>query len=227
MVRRLRIFADGADMATMRRIADEVDGFTTNPSLMRKVGVTDYRAFTHAVLDVACGKPVSFEVLADDEAGMERQAQALAQLGGNVYVKVPITATDGRPCAPLIERLARAGVKVNVTAVLSNGQVRDAVAALGGTGIVSVFAGRIADTGRDPRRVMNSARSRIGKAGTELLWASARQVYDVVQAEECGCDIITLTPELIAKRALLGSSLEEYSLATVRQFNRDAEGIVL
>lgn len=223
----VKIYADGADPVLMKVLARFVDGFTTNPSLMRRAGVADYQAFARQVLEAAGGKPVSFEVLADDLEGMERQARRIAAWGENVYVKIPIITSRGDSCVPLIARLAATGVKLNVTAVLSKGQVRDAVAALGGSGIVSVFAGRIADTGRDPIRVMNSARSRIGGAGVQLLWASARQIYDVVQAEECGCDIITLGPDLLAKRELLGRGLEQYSLETVRQFIKDAEGITL
>lgn len=224
----VKIFADGADLATMERLAGEVDGFTTNPSLMRKAGITDYRAFGRAVLEVVGDKPVSFEVLADDIQTMERQAHELAGWGPNVYVKVPISTTKGEACSPLIFRLALVGVKVNVTAVFSKGHVREAVEALGSSGgILSVFAGRIADTGRDPMRVMNSARTRIGASGVQLLWASARQIYDVVQAEACGCQIITLTPELLAKRALLGKDLQQYSIETIQQFNKDAEGITL
>lgn len=221
------IFCDGADLKTMAGLIDQCDGVTTNPSLLKKSGITDYRAFARAVVDIAGGLPVSFEVLADDLQTMERQAREIASWGGHIWVKVPITNTKGESCAPLISKLAAGGVTVNVTAVLSKGQVRTAVEALGERGVISVFAGRIADTGRDPVRIMNSASTRIKDKDILLLWASARQVYDVVKAEEAGCDIITLSPELIAKLPLLGSSLEEYSLETVRQFARDAEGITL
>lgn len=228
MVNGTAIYADGAELATMATISSKVHGFTTNPSLMRKAGVADYQTFARAVLAIAAGRPVSFEVLADDFAGMERQATKIAGWGSNVYVKIPIVNKYGESSAQLIGRLAAAGVKVNVTAVLSKGQVRDAVEALHGTGIVSIFAGRIADAGRDPMRAMNSARARIGRGGGSLLlWASARQVYDYLLAKRAGCDVITLSPELIQKLPMLGRDLEQYSLETVRQFSKDAEGVTL
>lgn len=223
------IYADGADLAQMETLAadDRVAGFTTNPSLMKKAGVTSYRDFAMAVLDAIGRKPVSFEVFADDFDTMERHAREIASWGPNVYVKIPVTNTAANPSYDLIWRLSRAGVKVNVTAILTAQQARIAVDSLNGTGIVSVFAGRIADTGSDPARVMRSARAKIGDSGTLLLWASAREVYNVVQAEEAGCDIITLSPDLIAKLAGFGRNLSEYSLETVRQFHRDAAGFTL
>lgn len=223
------IYADGADLAQMKALAanERVEGFTTNPTLMRKAGVTSYRDFAQSVLDVVGDRPVSFEVFADDFKTMELQAREIAGWAPNVYVKIPVTNTAGNPSYDLIWRLARSGVKVNVTALFTAQQTRIAIDSLDGTGIVSVFAGRIADTGSDPARVMRSARARIGDSGTQILWASAREVYNVVQAEEAGCDIITLSPDLIAKLEGFGRNLTEYSLETVRQFHRDAQGLEL
>ena len=225
----IAIYCDGADIAQMRAYANDhrVSGYTTNPSLMRKAGITDYRAFSDEVLGVVNGKPVSFEVFADDFESMERQAREIASWGPNVYVKIPVTNTAGNPAYDLIWRLSGAGVKVNVTALFTSLQTRRAVQSLRGTGIVSVFAGRIADTGADPARTMRSARAAIGESGTQLLWASAREVYNVRQAEDCGCDIITLSPDLIAKLDGFGRDLTEYSLDTVKQFHRDAAGLSL
>lgn len=225
------IYCDGADLATMKALAadERIEGWTTNPSLMKKAGVTNYRDFADAVLAVVKGKPVSFEVFADDFEKMERQAREIASWASNVYVKIPVTNTQANPSFDLIHRLSRSGVQVNVTAVFTADQARHAIGSLNGGGIVSVFAGRIADTGADPCRVMRSARAKIDahRYGTQLLWASAREVYNVVQAEDSGCDIITLSPELIGKLAGFGRNLTDYSLETVRQFHRDAEGYAL
>ena len=225
----ISIYCDGADLKQMVAYADDerVEGFTTNPSLCRKAGVTDYREFCLRVLDVIGDKPVSFEVFADDFPTMERQAKEIASWGKNVYVKIPVTNTQGSPSYDLIWRLAHDGIKVNVTAVFTPMQCRLAVDALDGTGILSVFAGRIADTGSDPERVMRSAKAKIGSEDTLLLWASAREVYNVKQAEGCGCDVITLAPDLIGKLSGFGRSLADYSLETVRQFHRDAAGYTL
>jgi transaldolase len=229
---KIAIYADGADLNAMAALAGKVSGFTTNPSLMAKVGILDYREFAREVLAIAAGKPVSFEVFADDFPTMRRQAHQLAELGGNVYVKVPITNTEGLSALPLVRTLTDEGVKVNVTAVMTKLQASEALAALAGCsgGIVSIFAGRIADTGRDPSRFMRSAVSAwncCGRGKQQLLWASAREVYNVVQAEEAGADIITLGPELIAKLAGFGRDLAEYSLETVKQFHLDAKGLAL
>ncbi len=223
------IYADGADLSQMKALAadERIGGFTTNPSLMRKAGVTSYREFADAVLSAVGKKPVSFEVFADDFETMEIQAREIASWGENVYVKIPVTNTQANPSYELIWRLSRAGIKLNVTAVFTALQARLAVDSLDGGGIVSVFAGRIADTGSDPARVMRSAKAKMNGSGTLLLWASAREVYNVVQAEEAGCDIITLSQDLIAKLSGFGRSLTDYSLETVRQFHRDAAGYVL
>lgn len=223
------IYADCTDLKQIGMLAADgrISGFTTNPSLMKNAGITDYRDFANRVLVATGGKPVSFEVIADDFREMERQANEIASWGKNVYVKIPVTNTLGNPAYDLIWRLAGAGVKVNVTAILTKDQVRFAIDSLRGRdSIISVFAGRIADTGRDPSRIMRLAQARIdGKV--KLLWASAREAYNVVQAEEAGCDIITLSPDLIVKLNGFGRNLAEYSLETVRQFHRDAAGLVL
>jgi transaldolase len=225
----VKLFADGADLKTMAAQAaeGEISGFTTNPALLRKSGIKDYAQFAQAVLALVHGLPVSFEVLSDDIKGIEREARQIAKWGPNVWVKVPITTSSGETCSSVIKSLSEEGITVNVTAVMSKGQIKDAVDALGEHGVVSVFAGRIADTGRDPVRMMHSAKSRIRGKNIKLLWASPRQVFDICLATEAGCDIITLTPELLAKRKLFGKSLEDFSLETVRQFYKDAEGITL
>jgi transaldolase len=226
--RKIKIFADTADLAQMRSMADlGAGGFTTNPTLMRRAGVTDYRAFAREALAIAAGRPVSFEVVSDDFGEMERQAREIASWGQNAYVKIPVTDTSGASSAWLIATLAHAGVPVNVTAVFTQEQVEDARSALswGVGGVVSVFAGRLADTGADPLSfVRDCTRFLRGpkEPRVELLWASPRQVYDVVLAERAGADIITMTPELIAKLSLLGKDPAEYSLETVRMFYADA-----
>lgn len=227
MVKGIEIYADGADLESMAVLARKVDGFTTNPSLMKKAGITDYRRFANAVLGVCMGKPVSFEVFADDFETMERQAREIASWGENIYVKIPVTNTQAKPSYDLIWRLGRSGIKVNVTAIMTAQQARIAIDSLSGHGIVSIFAGRIADTGCDPARIMRSARAVISNHKVKILWASAREAYNVVQAKEAGCDIITLSPELIAKLDGFGRDLAAYSLETVRQFYRDAEGLTL
>lgn len=225
----VKIFFDGADLEVMREMAGHkiIEGWTTNPSLMRLSGITRYADFARAVLDVADGKPVSFEVLADQHYQIERQARLIASWGPNVNVKIPITDTRGTSLMPLATRLALEGLKLNVTAVMTLEQVALAARALNGTpGIVSVFAGRIADTGVDPVMFMTMARKMISKP-TMLLWASARQSYDAVQAGNVGADIITLSKDLLLKCALVGVDLAAYSMATVKQFHDDAKGIEL
>ena len=209
-----------------------IQGFTTNPTLMRKAGVADYRAFAKEVLAAIRDKPISFEVFADDADGMRRQARELASWGDNVYVKVPVTNTRGTPMTDLIRELAGAGVKLNVTALCTLEQVRDVATALAGgaPSVISVFAGRIADTCRDPIPLMREALGicraadrASGAGGIELLWASPREVLNIAQAAEIGCDIITVTPDLLAKLALHGKELAVFSLETVQMFYRDAE----
>jgi transaldolase len=224
---RIKIFADGADVDGIEQLATDpiIAGFTTNPTLMRKSGVEDYEKFAKAVLDVVSDKPISFEVFSDDEQEMERQAQLIASWGSNVYVKIPVTDTAGRSTATVVRRLTAAGVRLNVTALLSLRQVAATVDALDGTpgAIVSVFAGRIADTGRDPVPLMSAARELIGLLPTvELLWASPRELLNIVQADAIGCHIVTVTHELLKKLPTLGRGLEEMSLDTVRMFHSDA-----
>lgn len=224
---RIKIYADGADVAATERLADDplIQGFTTNPTLMRQAGVTDYAAFVKELTSQVATKPISFEVIADDFVEMERQALALRDIADNVYVKIPITDTAGTSATPLMRRLADAGVSVNATALMTLDQVSAAADALGGgpPGVISVFAGRIADAGTDPGPVMQAARDILAPhAGLELLWASPREILNVVQADQCGCHIITLTPALLDKLRTLGRDLGEFSLATVQMFRDDA-----
>src|SRR5262245_52715534 len=204
-----------------------IAGFTTNPTLMRKAGVADYRAFAQQVLAEIRDKPISFEVFADDTANMRRQAKEIATWGANVYVKIPVTNTKGAPSTDLIRELSAGGVKLNVTAICTLEQVREVAGALAGgaPSVVSVFAGRIADTGRDPIPLMREALGicRAADRRIELLWASPREALNIAQAAELGCDIITVTPDLLAKLALYGKDLGAFSLETVQMFHRDAE----
>ena len=223
----VKIFADGADVASIRALSAKawIKGFTTNPTLMRKAGVGDYRAFARDVLDVVRDRPVSFEVLSDELEEMERQAREIATWGANVNVKIPVTNTRGESAAPLVHRLARAGVVVNVTAVFTLEQVKAIVSQLvdDTPAIISIFAGRVADTGTDPVPVMREALGIMeARPRAELLWASPREVLNVVQANDIGCHIITVTDDLLAKLPLLGRSHEEYSRDTVAMFHRDA-----
>ena len=224
---KIAIYADGADVKDMvaARDAGVVKGFTTNPTLMRKSGISDYETFAREALDSTGGMPISFEVFADDFAEMERQAKLIATWGDAVFVKIPITNTKGESAVELIRRLSAAGVKLNVTAILTLEQVQAVVDALDPDtpAIVSVFAGRIADTGRDPVPLMREAK-RIcsAKPKAELLWASPRELLNIFQAEECGCDIITCTSEILKKLAMVGKPLDELSLDTVKMFHNDA-----
>ena len=225
----IKIFADGASVTSMLEAARDprISGFTTNPTLMRKAGVADYRAFAREVLAGIRDKPISFEVFADDVAGMRRQAREIAAWGDNVYVKVPVTNTRGAATTDLVRELAAGGVKLNVTALCTLDQVREVARALAGgaPSVISVFAGRIADTGRDPIPLMREALSicRAAHRGIELLWASPREVLNIVQAAEIGCDIITVTSDLLAKLPLIGKPLDAFSLETVQMFHRDAD----
>jgi transaldolase len=224
---KIRIFADGADVRSMLKVCEQpwIRGFTTNPTLMRQAGVTDYRAFAREVLDAIRDRPISFEVLSDDFSEMERQAREIASWGDNVYVKIPVTNAEGQPSYPLIKQLTAAGLKVNVTAVFTIDQVRDAVACLqpNTPACVSVFAGRIADTGRDPIPLMAAAQALVKTVpGAQLIWASPREVLNLFHAESVGCDIITMTNDLLAKLASCGKDLSQFSLETVRMFRDDA-----
>jgi transaldolase len=223
----IKIFADGADLAGMVKMAANplIKGFTTNPTLMRKAGVTDYEAFAHAALRALPDRPISFEVFSDDFGEMEVQARHMASWGENVHVKIPITNSQGRPSLALIRRLAGLRVKQNVTAVFTLEQVADVCRAVAGRAplVVSVFAGRIADTGVDPVPLMARAKEIVADyPQAELLWASPRELLNIFQADEVGCDIITVTHDVLAKLALVGKDLDEFSLETVRMFREDA-----
>jgi transaldolase len=223
----VKIYADGADRATMLEMYANplISGFTTNPTLMRKSGVADYKAFAKEVLQQIPNRPISFEVFADDFGEMERQATEIASWGENVLVKIPITNTQGKFCGHLLRRLSRAGVRVNVTALLTLEQVREASECLadGPLAKVSVFAGRIADTGRDPVPTMAAAVELLRPyPNIELIWASPRELLNIFQADAVGCHIITATSDILRKLELVGKNLREYSLDTVKMFYEDA-----
>lgn len=224
---RVQVFADGADKASMLELYRQpyIKGFTTNPTLMRKAGVTDYERFAWEVLQEIPDRPISFEVLADDEAEMERQARKIARWVANVYVKIPVTNTRREPMYNLIRRLSGDGIQVNATAVLALDQVRHIAKALrgGAPSYISVFAGRVADTGRDPVPLMKSALELIApEPNTKLVWASPRELLNIFQADEIGCHIITVTSDVLKKVSLIGKDLHEYSLETVLMFREDA-----
>jgi transaldolase len=218
----VKIFADGADRASILELNKNpfVEGFTTNPSLLRKAGVTDYKEFALDILSVIRDKPISFEVIADDNYEMYRQALEIASWGENVYVKIPITNTEGKSTEDVIRRLDH--VNLNVTAITTIKQVRRILPSLK-KGFISIFAGRIADTGINPLPIMKSALKLINGTKIELIWASPREVFNVYQAQEIGCHVITCTPDLIKKMSLQGKDLTEYSLDTVRMFYNDAK----
>jgi transaldolase len=223
----VKIFADGADIKGMLEMAADplIAGLTTNPTLMRQAGVTDYRAFAKEVLAGITGKPISFEVFSDEFEDMERQAIEIASWGANVNVKIPITNTRGESAAPLVARLSSQGVKVNVTAMMTIDQVRAVAPALaaGAGGYVSVFAGRIADAGVDPVPIMREIVDYLAAyPGVELIWASPREVLNILQADAVGCHIITVTNALIKKMSLFGKDLRAFSLETVQMFYNDA-----
>ena len=222
----VKIFADGADINEMHKAARNpmVKGFTTNPTLCRKAGVRDYRAFAERVIHAFPNYPISFEVFSDDFTEMESQAWNIASWGENVYVKIPVCNTKGLSSGPLIRRLSEASIKVNATAILCYKQVDEVLDALSDyPAIVSIFAGRIADTGRNPVGVINHALKQRKFAAHEILWASPRQALDVYTADSLGCDIITCTNDIIAKLALEGKNLTEYSRETVQMFYDDAK----
>lgn len=225
---RVSLFCDGANLPEILDMSARpwVRGFTTNPTLMRRAGVLDYEAFARNLLRAVPDRPVSLEVFADDEAEMEWQALTLATWGANVVVKVPVTARDGAFLGPLIRRLSKAGIPLNVTAILTLEQVERVVEALTpeNPAIVSVFAGRIADTGVDPLPLMIEARRILRwRPRARLLWASPRELLNVFQSEQAGCDIITLPPELLRKLDLIGKDLTAFSQETVEMFYRDAQ----
>ncbi|HWK96683.1 MAG TPA: transaldolase [Pseudolabrys sp.] len=226
---KIKIFADGADLQSMKTLYTNpvVKGFTTNPTLMKQAGVTDYADFAHKVLAAIPDRPVSFEVFADEFDEMEAQALKIASWGSNVNIKIPVTNTKGVFTGPLISRLANRGVQVNVTAVFTLDQVEKIVAALNSDvpAIVSVFAGRIADSGIDPVPLMTKAAKLLqaSRPKAELLWASPRELLNVIQADEVGCGIITVTNDILKKLSLIGKDQDAYSLETVKMFYNDAQ----
>lgn len=225
---KVKLFADGADLAGMKEMYANplIKGFTTNPTLMRKAGVQDYKAFAHQVLEAIPDRPISFEVFADEFDAMERQAIEIASWGKNVNVKIPVTNTKRQFSGPLIEHLSKAGVMLNVTAVMSLNQVQCITECLAPDtpAIISVFAGRIADTGRDPVPVMAEAvKIMRAKPKAELIWASPRELLNVFHADSIGCHIITATNDILKKLSLVGKDLEHYSLDTVDMFYKDAQ----
>jgi transaldolase len=226
---KIKLFMDGADLRSIRNAVEKnpmIRGFTTNPTLMRKAGIGDYGAFAREAISIVGKLPISFEVFSDTFEEMEREARIIASWGGNTYIKVPVTNTAGQSAAPLIRKLSEQGVRLNVTAMLTLEQVHVVTKALNPSvpSIVSVFAGRIADTGVDPVPLMGAA-ARIlqGNKLAELLWASPRELLNVFHAEESGCHIITATPDILAKLKFVGKDLAEFSLETVKMFYDDAK----
>lgn len=224
---KVKIFADGADKQGMLDMYKKpfIKGFTTNPTLMCKVGISDYEAFAKDILRHISDYPISFEVFSDDFSEMERQARKIATWGNNVYVKIPITNTKGESSADLIHELANAGVKQNVTALMTLDQVKIARDALanGPSAYISVFAGRIADTGRDPVPLMTEAVAMLNKhPQLELIWASPRELLNIFQADQIGCHVITVTNDILNKLGNVGKDLKEFSLDTVKMFRNDA-----
>lgn len=225
---KVKLFADGADLKGMREMAANplIKGFTTNPTLMRKAGISNYRAFARDVLDAIPNRPVSFEVFADDFGEMEEQALEIASWAANVNVKIPVTNTKGEFSGSLVERLSKAGVVLNVTAVMTLDQVRSLTERLDNNtaAFISIFAGRIADTGRDPIPIMASAVELMrAKPRAELIWASPRELLNVFQADAVGCHVITATNDILKKLSLVGKDLNVYSLETVAMFYTDAQ----
>jgi transaldolase len=225
---KVKLFADGADLAAMVEMSRRpyIGGLTTNPTLMHKAGITDYRAFAHKVLAAIPDKPISFEVFSDEFDEMHRQALEIMSWGKNVYVKIPVTNTRAQPADDLIHTLASEGVKLNITAMTTIPQVQRISKALGdyASSYVSVFAGRIADTGRDPLPIMKQAMEILRPHPTqELIWASPRELFNVIQADQIGCHIITATTDVLKKLELIGKDLTAYSLDTVKMFYQDAK----
>lgn len=224
---KIKIFADGADKAGMLEMYGKpyIQGLTTNPTLMKKAGITDYKSFAREILAVIPDKPISFEVFSDDFAEMERQACEIASWGSNIYVKIPVTNTKREPSYDLVRKLSKAGVKLNVTALMTLEQVSAVAAALDKAtpSYISVFAGRIADTGRDPLPIMSKALEAMrSRPKAELIWASPRELLNIFQADDIGCHIITVTNDILKKLSLVGYDLDDYSLDTVKMFHSDA-----
>jgi transaldolase len=225
---KIQLFADGADLATMLDLYRNplIKGFTTNPTLFRRAGVTDYEQFARKALAAIPDRPLSIEVLADDLGEIEAQARYISAWAPNVIVKIPVTNTKGESCGALVSRLSEAGVRLNVTAITTLPQVRHMAECIRGaqTSYISVFAGRIADTGVDPAPVMAEAvRIMAPRPNLELIWASPRELLNIMQADSIGCHVITVTPDLLHKLKLVGKDLDEYSLETVKMFFNDAQ----
>ena len=224
---KVKLFADGAEKAGMLEMYKNplISGFTTNPTLMRKVGITDYKAFAKDILTIIKDRPISFEVFSDEFPEMERQAMDISSWGSNVNVKIPITNTKAQSCINFVEELSKAGVKLNVTAIMTIEQVKGVLPALadGPGGYVSVFAGRIADAGIDPLPIMSEVVKMLKiYPHIELIWASPRELFNIVQADNIGCHIITATNDILKKLPTLGKDLTEFSLDTVKMFYNDA-----
>lgn len=224
---KVKLFADGAELKVIAEMNKNpwIKGFTTNPTLMRKANVTDYRAFSLEALRIVTDKPISFEVFSDDFTEMEAQANEIASWGGNVYVKIPVSNTKGEFSGLLIKRLATAGVQLNITAIMTPAQVARVLACLNPKvpSFVSVFAGRIADSGRDPIPLMaECVRLLKPNPKAELIWASPRELLNIIQADAIGCHVITATNDVLAKLPNIGKDLDLYSLETVQMFRQDA-----
>ncbi|MDG2474601.1 MAG: transaldolase [Paracoccaceae bacterium] len=225
----IKIFADGAELSVIKRLKETgvVKGFTTNPSLMRKAGVQDYKSFAKQVLQIAPDLPLSLEVFSDDLEEMESQARIISSWGKNIFVKIPVMNTQRRFTGPIIKSLSRDRIKLNVTAIMSVEQIKNIAECLTDEtpAILSVFAGRIADTGRDPAPIMAQCVDLLQRLNNvELLWASTRELFNVVQAAELGCDIITVGEDILDKMDLIGKDLDDFSRETVEMFYKDALG---
>ncbi len=223
----IKLFADGADVKEMFKWYNSgiISGFTTNPTLMKKAGITNYEEFAKTVLKAIPDMPISFEVFSDDPENMEREARKISSWGENVYVKIPVTHTNGISTSTLINKLSRDGIKLNVTAILTFSQVQDVLHELSSKTptIISIFAGRIADTGVDPSDIMKMSSILTHNRNAELLWASTREALNIKQAIACNCDIITVTPDILKKVSMFGKNLKELSLETVQMFYNDAK----
>lgn len=225
---KIKLFMDGANIEQMINFAkkSEIIGFTTNPTLMKKDGVKDYKSFALEAIKEIPNKPISFEVFSDELLEMEEEARIIHSWGGNTYIKIPIMNTTKESTIPLIQKLSNEGMSLNITAIMTLNQVRAVANAINPSSrtIVSVFAGRIADTGVDPMPIMKKSLEILANnPNAELLWASPRELLNVFHAEECGCHIITATPEILKKLSFVGKDLEEFSLETVKMFYQDAK----
>lgn len=224
---KIKIYADGADIKQIKELLDNplISGFTTNPTLMRAAGVNNYEHFAKKLLDIVEEKPVSLEVFSDDFQEMYEQALTISSWGSNVYIKIPVTNTKGDSSSELIKKLVSNGIKVNATAVMTRAQILEICKVLNNNipSNISIFAGRIADTGREPAEFFTYAKENLkNNSNCKLIWASPREILNVIQAISIGCEIITITPNLLSKIDLLGYSLEDYSRDTVEMFYKDA-----